>query len=179
MNTIIVLKNSLGKIHPKYNTPVNAVIVCGALSTFSCLLGKGALSWFVNASSFGVVIMYSMVALSFIFLRIRQPELPRPYRVKYPKFIGTMAVLVAIFFAYLYLPWGPSPLIAIEWIFVGGWFVVGIALAVWAKIRYSDVTPQEREILLFGEEYANKVVVVPSDDDDSNGFSRNPNPTTN
>jgi amino acid transporter len=157
----------LGRIHPKYGTPSNAVITCGLLSTFSCFLGKGALVWFVNASSFGVVIMYAMVALSFIFLRIRQPELARPYKVKHFKFVATMAILVSVFFAYLYLPMGPAPLTVVEWILVLGWFAVTLALAAWAKVKYSHVTPREREVLLFGEEYANKSVKDDNDDDDN------------
>lgn len=144
----------LGKIHPKHNTPANAVLVCGVLSTFSCLLGKGALSWFVNASSFGVVIMYGMVALAFIFLRKKAPNMVRPYKVKHPVIVGAGAVSVAIFFACLYLPFGPSPLKPIEWALVLGWFVVAGALAIWAKKRYAGVTEEERETLLFGPEYA-------------------------
>ena len=45
----------LGKVHPKHKTPSNAVLFVGALSTFSCLLGSGALTWLVNAASFGTV----------------------------------------------------------------------------------------------------------------------------
>lgn len=142
----------LGEIHPKYNTPSNAVLTCGILSTFSCLLGKGALVWFVNASSFGVVIMYLMVALSFCFLRKNQPDLARPYKVKYGKFVGAMAIFVAFFFAWLYTPLGPSPLIGIEWLLVIGWFILGLCLAFYAKNKYRYFTEQERLIALFGEE---------------------------
>ncbi len=146
----------LGKIHPKYGTPSNAVLLCGILSTLSCLLGKSALSWFVNASSFGVVIMYGMVVLSFIFLRKNAPDMVRPYKVAYPKFIGAMGVLVALFFFWLYTPLGPSPLIGIEWMLVIIWFIAGLICAAYAYSKYKHVTPQERELLLFGEEYADK-----------------------
>ncbi len=142
----------LADIHPKYHTPYKAVIVCGILSTFSCLLGTGALTWFVNASSFGVVIMYMMVALSFIFLRKRFPNMNRPYRIKHAGIVSVMAVGVALFFAYLYLPMGPSPLVAIEWVFVLGWFILGLLLALYAKRKYRDVTEQERESRLLGED---------------------------
>nr|WP_315025039.1 APC family permease [uncultured Aminipila sp.] len=145
----------LGKIHPKYGTPSNAVLLCAVLSTFSCLLGKSALSWFVNASSFGVVVMYGMVVLAFIFLRKNAPNLERPYKVAYPKFIGFMGVLVAVFFFWLYTPLGPSPLVGIEWMLVIVWFILGMACAIYAKGKYSNVTEHEREQLLFGE-YADK-----------------------
>lgn len=147
-----MLPTTLAKIHPKYNTPSNAVLFCGALSTFSCLLGKGALTWFVDASSFGVVLVYFMAALSFVVLRKTQPELERPYKVKGAKFVGFMAILVSLFFAYLYLPMGPSPLTGIEWIFVIGWFIFGFILAVYARNKYKNVTEAERQSLLFRSE---------------------------
>lgn len=146
----------LGKIHPKHNTPSNAVLLCGILSTFSCLLGKEALTWFVNASSFGVVIMYTMVVLSFLFLRKNAPDLNRPYKIKNARVVGTLAMGVAVFFAWLYTPLGPQPLVAVEWILVLAWFAAGLTLALYARRKYSCVTEQEREVLLFGEEYAER-----------------------
>lgn len=144
------------KIHPKYGTPSNAVLACGIISVLSCFLGKGALVWFVDAASFGVVVMYGMVALSFIVLRIKQPELPRPYKVPAFGFVAVMSVAVSVFFLYLYLPMGPAPLLPVEWVVVLGWFVLTFALALYAKGKYKDVTAREREILMFGEEYVNQ-----------------------
>lgn len=142
----------LGKIHPKHKTPSNAVLFCGAISTFSCLLGEGALTWFVNSASLGTVLVYFMVILSFIFLRKRMPGLERPYRIKPAKFVGTMAVISCLFFIYVYLPIGPSPLQPIEWVFVLGWFILGGLLAAYAAKKYSGVTNEEREKLLFTKE---------------------------
>lgn len=153
-----MLPEFLGRIHPKYGTPKNAVILCGILSTFSCLLGKQALSWFVNASSFGVVIMYGMVVLSFIFLRKNAPSMHRPYKIRNPKFIGFMGTAVAIFFFWLYTPFGPSPLVAVEWVLVIAWFILGFICALYAYKKYKSVTSRERELLLFGEEYADNKV---------------------
>lgn len=138
----------LADLHPKYNTPYKAIIFCGIICTFSCLLGKGALGWFVNASSFGVVIMYFMVALSFVFLRRRFPDMNRPYKIKHAGIVGTMAILVSAFFAYLYLPGGPSALVGVEWVLVLGYFAFFAVIAVFAKLRYKDVSNEEREQIL-------------------------------
>ncbi len=147
-----MLPECLGKVHPKYNTPSNAVLLCGTVSTLSCLLGTGALTWFVNASSFGVVLVYFMASLSFVFLRKNRPDFKRPYKVKAPKFVGAMSIIVSLGFAFLYLPMGPSHLEAIEWLFVLAWFVLGFILAIYAKFKYKDVTAKERETLLFRNE---------------------------
>ena len=135
----------LADLHPKYKTPYKAIIFCGIICTFSCLLGKGALTWFVNASSFGVVIMYFMVALSFVFLRYRFPDMYRPYKLKHAGLVGSMAILVSAFFAYLYLPGGPSALAGVEWLFVLGYFVLFGVIAVYAKLRYKNVSMKIRE----------------------------------
>ena len=90
-----------------------------------------------------------MVTLSFIFLRVRQPELERPYKVKNAKLVGAVSIGVVCFFTYLYLPFGPSPLQPIEWILVCGWFALGLILAIYARAKNRAVTPLERESLLF------------------------------
>ena len=137
-----------GKLNPKYHTPANAVILCGTISVAACFLGKGALEWFVNASSFSVIIMYLMVDLAFIVLRIRQPELNRPYKVSNFKLISILAVLSVAFSCYVYLPFGPSSLVSVEWLFVIGWFALGGLLSLFTKLKYKDLTSAERENLL-------------------------------
>lgn len=146
-----MLPSFLAEIHPKYGTPYKAVILCGAVSTLSCLLGKSALSWFVNASSLGVVIMYFMVVLSFVFLRKRFPDMNRPYVIKHFYGVSIISVLVSIFFLYLYLPMGPSPLIGIEWTLVLAWFAVFGILALICKRRTADFSDEERWKLLTGD----------------------------
>jgi amino acid transporter len=43
------LPRSLGKLHPRYNTPHNAVLLIGALSVISPLFGRPALVWLADA----------------------------------------------------------------------------------------------------------------------------------
>lgn len=129
-----LLPEVLGKIDPKHGTPRNAILFCGFISTFSCVLGKSALTWFVNASSFSVVLMYGISVLAFVLLRRNQPDMIRPYKISNGKILGACAVLVVLFFLYLYLPFGPSSLDAVEWGMVIGWFLIG-GLVVMASLR--------------------------------------------
>ena len=128
-----LLPKFLAKTHPKYNTPHVAIACCGVVCAAASFLGEGALSWFANAASFGTVIMYLMVVLAFILLRRNEPDLPRPYKIRNARLIGSLAVLVVGFFVYLYLPVGPSSLVGVEWAIVLGWFVLGIFLYVIRK----------------------------------------------
>ena len=76
-----MLPKFLGRLHPRYNTPVNAILLIGGASALAPLLGRESLVWFVNAGGLGIVIAYSMVALSFLVLRRRFPEMHRPWKL--------------------------------------------------------------------------------------------------
>jgi amino acid transporter len=145
-----------GKVHAKYGSPMAAIVLVGVITCVSPLMGESALVWFVDASAFGTVVAYFMVALSFLALRRREPGLARPYKVKNGVFIGVLAVGVAFLFLCLYTPLGPAPLIAVEWALVLGWVALGIVFFIAANIKYRNVKPEETEYLLFGDEYARK-----------------------
>ncbi|MDD6310632.1 MAG: APC family permease [Firmicutes bacterium] len=144
-----------GKVHEKYGSPTVAVLLVGILTMLSPLLGKSALVWFVDAAAFGTVVAYFMVSLSFTILRKKEPELERPFRTPAGGLVGVVAVLVALFFLWLYLPLGsPAPLTGVEWGLVGGWTILGIILFIANKASANGkATKEEVEYLMFGDEY--------------------------
>lgn len=145
MSNARMLPAFIGKLHPKYNTPYIAVIISGVISVASCFLGKEAISWFVNASSFGVIILYIMDVLSLIFLRKRYPDLLRPYRIKRFIPVAAAAIIAVVAFGALYMPFGPSALSAIEWTSAIVWFAAGMILSIWCRFHYRNITMEERE----------------------------------
>ncbi|WP_027399683.1 APC family permease [Anaerovorax odorimutans] len=149
-----------GKVNAKHQTPTAAVVLTGIICMVSPLLGRNALVWFVDTASFGTVIAYLMVSISFIAIRRKEPELNRPYNNKYPKVVGFCAVVVALFFICLYLPFGPGSLVwPYEWMFVLFWIILGVILAIAAKASIGPVSKAEREYLIFGKEYARKDII--------------------
>jgi APA family basic amino acid/polyamine antiporter len=124
-----MLPTWLAKIHPRFRTPSNAILFVGALSLISPLFGESALVWLVNAGGLGIVIAYLMVAISFLILRRREPEMERPFRAGRGPIIGVIAVVMSLGFASQYLPGMPSGLGVPEWIIVGLWTVVGVIFA--------------------------------------------------
>lgn len=149
-----------GKVHPKTQAPYAAITLIGAICLMSPLLGKNALVWFVNASSFGVVVTYLMVCLSFLKLRKTEPDLERPFKVSNGKAVGLISVVISVLFIALYLPGSPGALVwPYEWGMIAGWMVLGIILAFMTKRAYPNVSARERELLIFGEEYARKEIV--------------------
>ena len=121
-----MLPKIFGSFHEKYRTPSFSTLFIGLITILTPLLGKNSLGWFVDASSFGTVTAYLMVALSFVVLRFKHPDIERPFKVKHGKLIGLIAVFIAVSFFSLYLPIGPSSLTGIEWVIVSVWVGLGL-----------------------------------------------------
>lgn len=120
------LPRSLGALHPRFNTPHNAVLLIGLLSVLAPLFGRPALVWLVDAGGLGIVIAYAFVALSFLVLRKREPDMPRPYSVRNGRVIGYAALVLSLGIAVLYLPGSPAALVwPYEWAIIIGWILLG------------------------------------------------------
>jgi len=116
----------LGKLHPRYRTPSNAILAIGLLSVAAPLFGRVLLVWIVDAGSFAVVIAYILVAVSFLVLRRNQPDMERPFRLHHGRLIGWLALIGSTGLLVLYLPGSPSALAwPVEWGLVFLWFVMG------------------------------------------------------
>ena len=121
------------RIHPKYNTPSNAVLFIGGASMLAPFFGKQLLTWISNAASFSTVIAYCLVAVSFLVLRKNEPDMVRPYRVKHGKLVGSIAAVLSAGMLLLYLPGMPSGLGRSEWIIVAIWTVLGVGMHIAAR----------------------------------------------
>ena len=107
------------KLHPKHKTPINALILIGGLTMLAPFAGRKMMVWICDAGNFGCCLAYCMVSVSFLILRKKNPEMPRPYKVPVHKFVGTMAVLMSGFMVLMYcIPGSGGNLIMQEWLMV-------------------------------------------------------------
>jgi amino acid transporter len=117
------------KLHPKFRTPVNALLFIGALSFLAPFLGEAMLVWLVDSGSPSIVIAYLLVSVVFLVLRRREPQMDRPLRVggkgKGGLAIGGAAVVLCVGLLSLYLPGMPAFLDMQPWILFGAWWVLG------------------------------------------------------
>lgn len=123
-------------LHPQYKSPTTAIIFVTGTSIIATLFGKEAMTWLINAGGLGIVISWSLVALSFYRLRKMEPNLARPFKVSFGKAIGIIAFLSSLALLYLYLPGKPSALNAIEWSIVAAWLIIGLIFYLWASRIY-------------------------------------------
>ena len=127
------------KLHPKHKTPINALYLIGGLTMIAPLAGRKMMVWICDAGNFGCCLAYCMVSISFLILRKKQPDMPRPYKVPAYKFVGTMAVLMSGFMVLMYcIPGSGGNLVWQEWIMVGGWSLLGAVFYVICKKKYKE-----------------------------------------
>jgi len=87
-------------------TPYLALIVPGAIAALLCILyneSADAVANIVHASVFGALVTYVLMMVAFILLRVREPNLERPYRnpVGIPGAVVVIAISILAMFASL------------------------------------------------------------------------------
>lgn len=84
----------LGKIHPKFQTPANALLVNMGIGIVALLTGKT--SDIITISVFGALTLYIISMITMLQLRKNEPELERPFKVPvYPAF-PVIALVIAV-----------------------------------------------------------------------------------
>jgi APA family basic amino acid/polyamine antiporter len=149
-----ILPPAFTMLHWKYGTPHAAILFLFLLGTVAPFLGTAPTVYvgLMNIASFGLVITWLFVALSFIKLRQTMPDINRPYRVPAGKVTGWISIVYCIAYLFLYTPWGPSGLLPVEWGFIG--IIVLAAIIVWFtwNNRGGKISFEERKVLLTGED---------------------------
>lgn len=137
MGESLMIPESFGKLG-KNKTPVHAIILCGIACCIAPFFGRGVLVWLVDAASFGCVIAYLFVSISFCILRKKEPKMKRPYKVKAGKIAGCLAVIMSGFMTLLYIVPASfsAALIWQEWVVVGTWVVLGMFFYLYSKNKY-------------------------------------------
>ena len=121
----------LGRLHPRYNTPV-VLIVLGALLAIALVLPTD-LEFLAAIYAFGATLAFLLVHLAVIRLRFREPDRDRPYKVPFNLRVGRAelplpALLGAVMAAVAFT--------SVLWLhdaarFVGvGWMAFGVVLYV-------------------------------------------------
>ncbi len=94
-----LLFERFGRVHPRWRTPAEAILLQGIWSGLLVLF-IGGFSQLFTYVIFGAWIFYGLAVAGVIVLRRREPDLPRPFRVPgYPAvpalFAAAAALLVA------------------------------------------------------------------------------------
>ncbi len=171
MGESLMIPAMFGKLG-KHKTPEAAIILCGIACCIAPFFGRGVLVWLVDAASFGCVVAYMFVAISFCILRKKKPEMERPYNVKAGTFVGIMAVAMAAFMTLLYIiPASFSAaLVWQEWIVVGTWLALGACFYAYSRKKYG--AEFGRDIFIVAEDPEKKAAKASSEKSDTASADR-------
>jgi len=90
----------LGKIHSRFRTPSNALLVNMVIGIIALLTGKT--SQIITISVFGALTLYIVSMIALLQLRKKEPQLERPFKVPMYPFFPVIALIIAVVFIYCY-----------------------------------------------------------------------------
>ncbi len=107
-----------GEIHPRFRTPWKSSIIVGLfVAIFAALVPIGILGQLV---SIGTLLAFVIVCAGVWVLRVRQPDLPRPFKAPLVPFTPIMGVIVSLLLM-IYLPRD-------TWIRLVVWLIIGMVI---------------------------------------------------
>ncbi len=84
----------LGKIHSRFRTPSNALLVNMVIGIIALLTGKT--SEIITISVFGALTLYIVSMIALLRLRKKEPQLERPFKVPVYPFFPVIALIIAV-----------------------------------------------------------------------------------
>jgi APA family basic amino acid/polyamine antiporter len=93
-----LLPKVFAEIHPKFRTPWMGTILLGVVIAIAASFLP--ISLLGDLVSLGTAVAFSIVCLSVIYLRIKHPDLPRPFKVPGGMFTAALGIAACLFLAY-------------------------------------------------------------------------------
>jgi len=84
----------LGKVHPRFKTPANALLINMAIGIIALLTGKTG--EIITLACFGALTLYIISMVALFKLRRSEPNLPRPFKVPLYPLFPLLALLIAL-----------------------------------------------------------------------------------
>jgi amino acid transporter len=141
MARVGLVPEAMGRISPRFGSPVAAIALVGVLNGLGIFLGRGAIEPITDMCSMVLTLTYVMCCATVLLLR------RRARRTKAPAAKGTMliwmgligaVVMAAVAFISPFWQPGHRPL-PLEWQLMIAWSVIGCA--VWRLVRRADREP--------------------------------------
>jgi basic amino acid/polyamine antiporter, APA family len=144
------LPPALGRVHPKRLTPYVSIILFGAIACLLMIPGKTGL--LADVYIFGSMISFTAAHVSLIMLRVKEPDLPRPWRspVNIPWRGKSLPLLAMIGGVCTFAVWIIIVVFQNYSRLIGfGWFAVGIVMyIVYRKRKGYSLTKTVARVML-------------------------------
>ena len=97
---------SVGKLHPKYRTPVAGLIVQAVWAAFLCI--SGSYGQLLDYIVFAVLLFYILTIAGLFVLRVTRPNEPRPYKALGYPFLPALYIVMAGWICIVLLRYKPQ-----------------------------------------------------------------------
>ena len=121
-------------IHPVYKTPWKSTLLLGAVA--SLIAAVTPIEKATKMTSIGTLLAFAMICLAVFVLRKRQPDLKRPYRVKYLPLVASLGFLFNLLLMF--------SLDKATWFRLIIWSIAGFLVYFLYSARHSRLNNQEK-----------------------------------
>jgi APA family basic amino acid/polyamine antiporter len=97
---------SVGKLHPRYKTPVAALLVQAVWTTVLCV--SGSYGQLLDYIIFAVLVFYILTIAGLFVLRVKRPNAPRPYKALGYPILPAIYILLASWICIVLLRYKPQ-----------------------------------------------------------------------
>lgn len=122
------------KTHPKYQSPYIATVVTGAFVAIGA--GLFPITLVGELTSIGTLLAFVLVCLGVIVLRIKQPELHRPFKVPMYKVVAPLGAISCL--------WVMTGLPMDTWIRLFVWLAIGFVIYFTYSVKNSRLRNQSK-----------------------------------
>lgn len=130
-----LLPSSFGKIHPRFKTPHVTTIITGIVCAI--VAGLLPLDLLGELISIGTLMAFALVCIGVWVLRMKRPDLPRPFRTPFLPLVSMLGVITCGIQMYM-LP-------ADTWLRLAIWMALGFAIYFGYSRRHSTLRGTKRD----------------------------------
>ena len=124
-----LLPPRFARIHPRFKTPYYSTIMTGSVAlVFAGILPINILGELV---SIGTLLAFAIVCIGIIFLRVKRPELKRPFRTPFVPLVPILGALICMIQMYS-LPLD-------TWLRLIIWMAIGMVIYFTYGVRHSEM----------------------------------------
>ncbi|PYT56149.1 MAG: amino acid permease [Acidobacteria bacterium] len=118
-----------GEIHPRFRTPYKSTAIVGlCVATLGALVPIGNLSQLV---SIGTLLAFVIVCTGVWILRVRRPDLERPFKTPWVPFVPLMGIIVSLGLM--------AGLNGLTWVRLIVWLIIGMVIYFTYSVKHSRV----------------------------------------
>ncbi|HYT08542.1 MAG TPA: amino acid permease [Rugosimonospora sp.] len=118
-----------GEIHPRFRTPYKSTAIVGlCVATLGALVPIGNLSQLV---SIGTLLAFVIVCAGVWILRVRRPDLQRPFKTPWVPFVPLMGIIVSLGLM--------AGLNGLTWVRLIVWLIIGMVIYFTYSVKHSRV----------------------------------------